>query len=199
MVNIYKMKNMKAKLLVGSLIFCNSLMAQVATGDGFTYSKEFSKDILLAKAKAFLMKDVLSSTEGAVSFEIEPLAGTTAKEVTSMVYKSAARNKEGLLLVFYGDYWNSSGVLIQGFAFKNLPKVKAVGLLSVISRTIEEQKDYLSKNPDNNNVYFVYDDITVMLYQSSETKIRLIWKNFDAEWALSAFKSSVKGLEKSLN
>jgi hypothetical protein len=87
----------------------------------------------------------------------------------------------------------------QGFAFKNLPKVKAVGLLSVISRTIEEQKDYLSKNPDNNNVYFQYDDITVLIYQSMETKIRLLWKNFDAEWALSAFKSSVKGLEKTLN
>jgi hypothetical protein len=190
---------MKIKLLIISLLLSNSLLSQVATGDGFNYSKEFSKDLLLDKAKAFVMKEVLSSTEGAVSFEIEPLGTATEKEVNSMVYKSASKSKEGLLLVFYGDYWNSSGVLIQGFAFKNLPKVKAVGLLSVISRTIEEQKDYLSKNPDNNNVYFQYDDITVLIYQSMETKIRLLWKNFDAEWALSAFKSSVKGLEKTLN
>lgn len=190
---------MKAKLLVVSLIFCNSLIGQVATGDGFTYSKEFSKEILFSKAKAFVLKDVLGSSEGAVQFEIEPLATTTSKEVSSIVYKSDAKNKEGIILGFYGDYWNSAGVLTQGFAFKNLPKVKAVGLLSVISRTIEEQKEYLTKNSDNNNVYFQYDDITVLIYNSTEIKIRIIWKSFDAEWAISAFKSTVKRFEKSLN
>jgi len=187
---------MKVKFVVVSLFFCSSLFAQVAPGDGFSYSKEFSKEILFARAKAFVIKDVFGSSEGAIQFEIEPLSTTTAKEVCSIVYKSDGKAKEGLLLGFYGDYWTTAGVLTQGFAFKNLPKVKAIGLLSVINRTIDERKDYLSKDSDNNNVYFQYDDITVLIYNSTETKIRIIWKNFDGEWSISAFKSAVKRMEK---
>jgi hypothetical protein len=187
---------MKAKFLVVSLLFCNSLIAQVTTGDGFTYSKDFNKDILFSRAKAFVIKEVLGSSEGAIQFEIEPLSTTAAKEVCPIAYKSDGKAKEGLLLGFYGDYWTTAGVLTQGFAFKNLPKVKAIGLLSVITRTIDERKDYLSKDSDNNNVYFQYDDITVLIYNSTETKIRIIWKNFDAEWSISAFKSTVKRFEK---
>ena len=187
---------MKVKFVVVSLFFCSSLFAQVAPGDGFSYSKEFSKEILFARAKAFVIKDVFGSSEGAIQFEIEPLSTTTAKEVCSIVYKSDGKAKEGLLLGFYGDYWTTGGVLTQGFAFKNLPKVKAIGLLSVINWTIDERKDYLSKDSDNNNVYFQYDDITVLIYNSTETKIRIIWKNFDGEWSISAFKSAVKRMEK---
>jgi hypothetical protein len=190
------MEKMKVRFLVVSLLVCNSLIAQVTPGDGFVYYKEFNKDVLFSKAKAFLIKDVLGSSEVAVQFEIEPLSTTTAKEVCSIAYKSDGKAKEGLLLGFYGDYWTSTGVLTQGFGFKNLPKVKAIGLLSVITRTIDERKDYISKDSDNNNVYFVYDDITVLIYNSTETKIRIIWKSFDAEWSLSAFKSALKRFEK---
>jgi hypothetical protein len=190
------MKNMRVKLLIVSLIICNSLLGQVATGDGFSYAKEFNKDVLFSKAKAFLIKDVLGNSEGAAQFEIEALSTTSAKEVSAIVYKSDAKAKEGLLLAFYSDYWTSTGTLTQGFAFKNLPKVKAIGLLSVITRTIDQQKDYLSKNSDNNNIYFQYDDFTVLIYYSMETKIRIIWKTFDSEWPLSAIKASVKRFEK---
>ena len=49
-ISKFKIENMKAKLLVVSLLFCNSLIAQVTSGDGFVYSKEFNKDILFSKA-----------------------------------------------------------------------------------------------------------------------------------------------------
>ena len=190
---------MRIKLMLVSLILSQTVIAQVVTNSGFIFSKDFSKEISLYKAKAFVMKEILNTSENVVPFEIEPLAATTSKEVMSLVYKCVSKNKEGLILGFYGDYWNEAGVASQGFAFKDLPKAKAIGLLSIISRTIEDQKEYLSKNPDNNNVYFQYDDLIILIYTSTETKIRIFWKNFDSEWAIIAFKSTYKRFEKSLN
>jgi hypothetical protein len=194
-----KFTQMKIKLILFSIILSQSVLAQVGTNSGFIFSKEFSKEILLYKAKAFVMKEVFNSTDAVVQFEIDPLATTTSKEVTTLVYRCSSKNSEGLILGFYGDYWNDAGIVNQGFAFKNLPKVKAIGLLSIITRTIEEQKDYLSKDPNNNNVYFQYDDLLVLIYTSTETKIRIFWKDLDAEWGISAFKQTVKKFEKSIN
>jgi hypothetical protein len=190
---------MKVKLLLVTIFIGQSLIAQIAPNSGFIFSKDFNKEIALYKAKAFVMKDVLNSTEEVVQFTIDPLATTNSKEVTTLVYRCPAKNKDGLLLGFYGDYWNDAGVVFQGFGFKNLPRVKAVGLLSLITRTIDEQKDYLAKDPDNNNVYFQYDDLIILIYAGVETKIRIFWKSFDSEWNISAYKTTVKRFEKSLN
>ena len=190
---------MKVKILLVSILINQAIIAQVVPNSGFIYSKDFSKDIALYKAKAFVMKDVLNSTEEVVQFIVDPLATTSSKEIATLVYRCQAKNKDGLLLGFYGDYMNDAGVVLQGFGFKNLPRVKAVGLLSLITRTIDEQKDYLAKDPDNNNVYFQYDDLTILIYSSVETKIRIFWKSFDSEWNISAFRTTVKRFEKSLN
>jgi hypothetical protein len=190
---------MKIKVLLGLLILCQSIIAQVASNTGFVYSKDFSKDIALYKAKAFVMKEVLNASDEVVKFEIDPLAATTSKEVTTLVYKCEAKNKDGLLLGFYGDYWNDAGVVFPGFAFKNLPRIKALGLLSIITRTIDEQKDYLAKDANNNNVYFQYDDLLILIYTNIDPKIRIFWKTFEAEWSISSYKLTVKRFEKSLN
>jgi hypothetical protein len=183
---------MKIRLFLFGFVLCQSIMGQTGTSSAFIYSKDFSKDNVLYKAKAFVMKEVLKGSSEVSQFQIEPLATTTSKEVTTVIYKCEAKNKEGLLLGFYGDYINEAGIVNQGFAFKDLPKTKAVGLLDLITRTIEEKKAYLAKDTDNNNVYFQYDDLMVLIYTSIDTKIRIFW-------SFSAYKSTVKKFEKSLN
>lgn len=190
---------MKTKLTLVALILCQTVIAQVSTTSGYWLSKEYSKEISLYKAKAFVMKDVFQASSDIIQFEIDPLAATNSGEVTSLVYRCEVQNKEGLILGFYGNYWNDAGVVYQGYSFKNLPKEDAVELLNKITDTMEEQYDFLSADSDNDNVYFQYDDILVLIYKSAEIKIRLFWNDFDAEWGKTAFKRTKKRFEKNLN
>jgi hypothetical protein len=105
---------------------------------------------------------------------------------------------EGLLMGFYGNYWNDDGVIYKGYAFKNFPKEKALELLTKISETIENQNAYLTEDMDNNNIYFQYDDVLILIYKNIEPNIRVFWNDFDASWSLSAFKLTKKRFEKSI-
>ncbi len=107
-----------------------------------------------------------------------------------------------MILGFYGNYWNENGVLYKGYAFKNLTKEEALGLLNKISETIEANADYLSEDQDINNLYFQYEDLLFLVYMPSElhtTRIRVIWKSFDAEWEISTFSRTKKRFEKRIN
>lgn len=190
---------MKNKLLIMLTILCQSTFAQVSESDNYFFAKEFSKEISLYRAKKFLIEQVLSTDENDVQFDIDPLAATNSGEVTSLGYKCEIKGIEGLLLGFYGDYWNKTGVVYQGYAFKNLTKDKALELLNKITETMENSKDYLFKNVDNNNVYFQFDDLIILLYASvTEPRIRIFWNDFDSEWTITAFKRTKKRFEKSL-
>ena len=165
-------------ILLSQVAFC-----QVAENkNNVIYAKEYSKELSLYKAKSYVISDILGNSNKVVKFEIDPLAATGTGEVTSLVYKCEELNKEGLILGFYGDYWNDSGVVYQGFGFKNLPKEKALELLNKIEKAKTEFSSYLSDDTDNHNIYFNYEDISVLIYKREETKIRVFWKSFDAEW-----------------
>jgi hypothetical protein len=184
---------MKIKLILASLLICQSSIGQIP---GFFSSKEYSKDISLYKAKAYLMDQILGAPEGTVIFEIDPLAASSSGQLTSLYYNCKKINKEGLILGFYGNYWNEAGVIYQGYGFLNLPTIKAYELLNKISKTIEENVGYLMFG--NNNAYFKYDDMTILLYNDAQTKIRIFWKDFDAEWELTAFNRTLKRFDKNV-
>lgn len=138
------------------------------------------------------------ASEEIVQFEIDPLAASTSGELTSLVYSCKAKNIEGLILGFYGDFWNEPGVVYKGYAFKNLPKEKALKLLNKINETIVNQNTYLNEGKDNNNIYFQFDDIYILVYKNFEPKIRVFWNDFDAEWSLIAFNRTKERFEKSI-
>jgi hypothetical protein len=191
---------MKIKLILFLLIISQTIIAQITGNPGFIFAREFSKEISLYKAKEFVINEVFGTSDDVVQFEIDPLAATSSGEVTSLVYSCKKNNKEGLLLGFYGYYWNEQGVVYQGYNFKILPTDKAFELLNKITQTLEKYQGYLIVN-NANNVYFKYDDITVLLYTYTlgEPKIRLFWGDFDAEWDVAAVKRTKKRFEKSLN
>ena len=153
---------MRLKLLFYSLLICHSVFAQIPSSSVVFFAKEFSKDIALYKAKAFVMNEVFGVSDKPIKFELDPLAASMSGELTSLAYKCSEKNMEGLVLGFYGDRWNDAGVIYQSYAFKNLPKPAAIELLNKIQSVIDAYSGYLGQTSDN-NVYYKYEDMTFLI------------------------------------
>jgi hypothetical protein len=189
---------MKIKFFLLLLLFNYLASAQVPSNSLLSSAKEYSKEISLYRAKAFVMSQVIDSPDQYVQFEMDPLAASSSGELTSLWYNCRQNKKEGLILGFYDDFWNDSGVDFKGYGFKNLPLDKALDLLTKTSDALEEYKQYLNTN-DDNNVCIKFDDITILLYKDVTTKIRVFWKGYDAEWQPVAFRRTLKRFEKKVN
>jgi hypothetical protein len=189
------------RLIILILFFSvKTVFAQVSikTG-GIFFAKDFSKEIALYNAKTFLIKDILGQTNELIQFEIDPLTASNSGELTSLVYRCPIKKKEGLILGFYGLRWNDAGVNYQAYAFKDLPTKEANELLDKIEEVTKDNSKYIDSDPDNNNIYFQYDDITILIYNTlSSTKLRVFWNGFDSEWEWSTFKKTKKRLLKKL-
>ncbi|WP_339838847.1 hypothetical protein [uncultured Flavobacterium sp.] len=192
---------MKTKIISLSLVLsvlCSYSQVKVNSNNIWT-AKEFSKDISLFKSKEFLFKNVLGSSEKVVQFEVIPLAASSSGELTTLLYKCESKQKEGLILGFYGDYWNEAGVLYQGYSFKNLEKEKAIEFLNKIETSIDENNKFLKDNSDNNNIYFKYDDMEVLIWNNvGSYSIRVFWEGFDSTWERTAFERSKRRFEKKI-
>lgn len=192
---------MKSNLLLVLLFAINNLIySQIKVNNNNIWAaKEFSKDISLFKSKEFLFNTVLGSTAQVVQFEVIPLAASSSGELTTLLYKCEAKQKEGLILGFYGNYWNDAGVLYQGYSFKNLEKDKAIEFLNKIVTTIDENNKFLRENSDNNNIYFKYDDMDVLIWTNAGIyTIRIFWQGFDSTWEKTAFERSKRRFEKKI-
>lgn len=192
---------MKSNLLLVLLFAINNLIySQIKVNNNNIWAaKEFSKDISLFKSKEFLFNTVLGSTAQVVQFEVIPLAASSSGELTTLLYKCEAKQKEWLILGFYGNYWNDAGVLYQGYSFKNLEKDKAIEFLNKIVTTIDENNKFLRENSDNNNIYFKYDDMDVLIWTNAGIyTIRIFWQGFDSTWEKTAFERSKRRFEKKI-
>ena len=184
---------MKLKLsIVLVIVFNNLIYSQVkSTNNNIWAAKEFSKEISLFKSKEFLFNSVLGSWEQVVKFEVTSLAAANSGELTTLLYKCESKQKEGLILGFYGDYWNESGVLYQGYSFKHLEKDRATELLNKIKTSLEENSKFLEDKSDNNNIYFKYDDMDILIWTiGGSYSIRIFWQDFDSTWGKIALERS---------
>lgn len=192
---------MKLKISIIAVILMNNLLfAQVTVNSNNIWTaKEFSKDIALYNSKNFLFKTVLGATAEVIPFEVIPLAAASSGELTTLLYKCEAKKKEGLVLGFYGDYWNEAGVLYQGYSFKNLEKEKAMEFLNKIEVSIDQNKKFLNDNGDHNNIFFKYEDMDVLIWTNGGTySIRIFWQGFDSTWEKTAFERSKRRFEKKI-
>lgn len=192
---------MKLKLsIVLVVVISNLIHSQVRMNSNNIWTaKEFSKEISLFNSKNFLFKTVLGSTTEVVQFEVIPLAAASSGELTTLLYKCDEKQKEGLILGFFGDYWNDAGVLYQGYSFKNLEKEKAIEFLNKIESSIEAKNKFLKENSDNNNIYFKYDDMDVLIWSNAGVfTIRIFWEGFDSTWEKTAFERSKRRFEKKI-
>jgi hypothetical protein len=166
----------------------------------FAHAKEWSKESSLYKSKDYLIENIFGKTTEPIKFEVYPLAAASSGELTTLVYKCDSKDLSGLLMAFYGDYWNEQGVIYTGYAFKNITKEKAMIMLDGLDTKINENKDYLFKDPDNNNFYYSYEDLTFLVYYTLgvDPKIRVFWKDYEADWGYTAFSRTLKRLDKKL-
>ncbi|NVJ46480.1 MAG: hypothetical protein HWE07_05105 [Cytophagia bacterium] len=177
-------------------ISASSIFAQVPQSAGFYLAKEYNKEQALYKAKKFVMEDILGTSTELTRFKIDPLASASSGELTSLVYQSDEKNKTGLILGFYGDYWNDAGVVYTGYAFKNLNEQEAIELLNLLERVYEQESKYLNSDNDNNNVFIDFQDMTFLFYKSSGFRMRVFWNGFDSDWESVAFERTKRRFEK---
>ncbi len=125
-------------------------------------------------------------------FNIIPLASAKSGELTTLIYRCEELNKSGIILGFYGDYWNESEVVYQGYSFKNLDKENAFLFLNRIVKAINDNSDFLKKDTDNNNVSFEFEDMKILIYRNDGTyNLRVFWNGFDSTWENIAFKKNI--------
>lgn len=192
---------MKIRLILSIILFSTAFSyAQVkGLGTNIFIAKEFSKDVALFNSKSFLFKSVLGSSSDVVKFEVIPLAAASSGELTTLLYKCESKQKEGLILGFYGNYWNDAGVVYQGYGFKNFDKNSATELLNKIQLSIDENGKFLKSNDDKNNIFFKFEDVEVLIWMNGGSyTIRLFWNGFDSTWEDIAFERSKRRFEKKM-
>lgn len=169
-----------------------------AKGVGY-WGKEFSKEESLFNAKKFLTTDVLGESKDVTKFEIDALVAANSGELTTLAYRCGDKSKEGLILGFYGSSSGEAGAGGGSYSFKHLAYKDATELLTKIETALADYSKYLDKDHDNNNIYFSFDDLTILIFnQYTDTKLRIFWKEFDSEWLVNEFRKTKKKLLKTL-
>ncbi|WP_299064295.1 hypothetical protein [uncultured Polaribacter sp.] len=147
------------------------------------------------------MSKIIGTEEKVTKFEIDPLVAAKSGELTTLVYKCEEKKLSGLVLAFYGDRWNESGISYQAYAFKNLPINNALEVLSKLEKIIEDESKFLSQDYDNNNMFFKYDDLTFLIYKiggGGGSKIRVFWNGFNSDWETTALKRTKRRFEENI-
>ncbi|WP_127845428.1 hypothetical protein [Psychroflexus aestuariivivens] len=178
---------MKKILTIGLFLVFSLSFGQIVNNSGLYFAKEFSKEVALYKGKDFVITKVLGVSEELVKFEIDPLAAASSGELTSLVYNCEQKNQNGLVLGFYGTRWSEDGIAYKAYAFKNLEKEKALELFQTIEDHLKEESKYINSTSVNHNMYFKFDELTLLIYKDNGTKIRVFWNGFDSEWENSAY------------
>jgi len=192
---------MKTKLLLLLVLFVSFSTYSQFSSKYIALGKEYSKDESLFKAKAYLINNILDVKEEIVEFYVDPLAAASSGELTTLVYKCKEQNKEGLLLVFYGNYWNEEGVVYQAYAFKNFNRDEATAFFHKINNVIEEHKDFIKEDFNNyNNIVFKYDDMQIVIWGGKNTyNFRIFWNRFDSSWEATSYERTKKRFEKRID
>ena len=190
---------MKLKLLT-ILLIPFSAFSQFGEVLNFIQKSEYNKEIAEFQAKKYILKNILQTQDEIVRFEVDALSGAESGQLTTLYYKCSEQNKEGLLLSFFGSYWNDAGVVHTGYGFKNFDKKQALEFLQKIQSAIDNNSKYLKENSDN-NIALHYDDIAIIITSSSQTayQIRLFWNSFDSSWDAFSFSRSKRRFDFEIN
>ncbi|MEO6134490.1 MAG: hypothetical protein ABIP35_05020 [Ginsengibacter sp.] len=190
--------NYQIKFTLFALLLSNMATAQYSINRSL-FAKEYSKDECLFKSKNFVITEILGDYSVNVNkVEMESLTAANSGELTTVYYKSEDKNKEGLVLGFFGSRWNESGVVFTSYAFKNLTTEDAITVLNKLKDVTVENQKYLSEPGSNNerNLYFKYGDLSFIIYYDLVYKIRVLWNDFDVTWDYKSFEKTLKRFKK---
>ncbi len=185
------------KFLFGILLglsFSNIANSQISIKQS-VFARQWSKDITLDMAKIFIVQNLVSVGIVEERLVCEGISAANSGELTAVCFSGDSAKTVGLVLAFYGNYWNDEGVTHKGYAFKSFDGQKASEFLSKIISVYDKNVTFLEKNYNINNMVFSYDDISLIMYANSITKIRLLWQGFDSEWNIEEVKKIYKRFE----
>ncbi len=181
-------------LLFFSLIFNSISFSQIPSNSSI-FAKLYSKDLTLSMAKIYLVENIITLGDIEEKLVIDGLSAASSGELTALCYSGDSSKTKGLLLAFYGNYWNDQGVTYQGYAFRNFKEKNGIEVLEKIVAISDRNQSFMGKSFDNNNIVFTYEDIVFIMYINGPTKIRVLWDNFDAEWTIEEAKKTLKRLQ----
>jgi hypothetical protein len=157
------------------------------------FAKQWSVDYTLEVSKIYLLENIISISETEERLVLDVLNASNSGQISSICYSGDSAKTTGMLLAFYGNYWNDNGVIYQGYSFKNFHPEKAVTFLKKLLEVSEKNQKFLDRSYDNNNIIFKFEDLTIIIYSNSATKFRILWNGFDSEWSyLEAQKTLLK-------
>ena len=181
-------------------LFFSTLLFALCSFQIEAQEKKYDKDVALYRAKGFIAKDILGLEDNYGKFFIDPLAAASSGELTSVYFQSFDKDIKGLVLGFYDSFWvEKPDSKFRSYNFKYIEYDKAKKMLNKIESIIEKEKKFLNANDDENNIYFTFDDLLIIIYRKGvlSGRIRVFWGEFDAEWENTAFRRTKRRLEKS--
>ncbi|AUP79788.1 hypothetical protein [Flavivirga eckloniae] len=159
--------------------------------------KAVAKEIAQFRSKEFIINNVIGSTNGKdIQFETESLASDDSSGLITIAFNSNAVNEKGLLLAFFGPNIDQNGELRDAYGFRYIPLKKAQDLFVRIDEVQDNNKKYMSKQNDVNNVYMEFEDIKFVIYRDSGEQTRVFWNGFQVIWERTAFDRSKRRLDK---
>lgn len=187
-------------LFIVVLFLSINVQAQIGKGHSKSYflSSTYNKENTLYKAKAFLVDTFYHNVTKPTKLIIDPLVSATSGELTTITFTTEGDEHQGVLFSFYGNYWNNSGVVYQGYGFKLLNKEKAFQLFEMIESTKEKYGEYFMRDMDNNNVVFNFEDMQIIMYSNGPISMRVLWGGFDSLWTFGEAERTFKRFKKFL-
>lgn len=165
-------------------------------------NKEFSKELSLYYSKKFLVDSVFGHSSNPIYFETDALAASNSGELTTVTYSCDSLRIKGLLLCFWGNYFNKYGTRYMGYSFKLLEPSKADKLFSLIEseakkftkRKFTDRFVGFLEKPEKGETCFDFDGMTFLLSGNEDgmITIRIFWNDFDAVWQINAYDKTRK-------
>ncbi len=179
------------------VLFGLNCEAQVATYKFLPYLT-WTKPASEYLAKKFVIDNFLGSRNETVMFEVDALSSSASTELVTVAYNCLELNRSGIVLSFWGSFWNDNGYSMTGYGFKHLNLDSAIMLLD----RLEMESNYMTNitNKDFNSS-FTFSNTTFLLSQLSNQEkgsvsIRVFWKDFDAGWNIDAIRRTKRRIEK---
>jgi len=188
---------MKIKLCLLSILIIFKCQSQSTTYKFLPYST-WTKPASEYLAKKFVIDNYLGSRNETVMFEVDAISSSASTELVTVSYNCLELNRSGIVLAFWGSFWNDNGYSMTGYGFKHLSLDSSIMLLN----RLEMESSYISGITNKDfNTSFTFSNMTFLLSQLSNQEIgqvgiRVFWKDFDAGWNIDAIRRTKRRIEK---
>lgn len=182
-----------------------SVSGPLLSETGVLFAPEYSKEITEYMVKEYISKELIKlPNEKMVPFYIEAVTASSSGELTSVVVSSDDMNLSGIILAFYGNYWNDKGISFKGYGFKFIPKDEAIKLFENLDEVFNAtpkvitQKFFGKKGEIPTDIIYRSNDLIFIFYLTAEVRVRVLWEHFDSEWGQSNFNTTYRRFKKRL-